>query len=375
MNTHDITPTGQQNMVKPSMSMLGLNDDCLLKINRMLPLSDLTKLSGVCQDFQHLAGEAFYYEWKNRTIRLSSKSKDERLESMAILRNFGTNLRKVQIVFDKYGNDTFFNAFIDKCSDEITEVEFSSTYFNFNQDRILNRDNIRRLNAKFKNLKALRFDSTTEGIVEPECIEQHFPALEELSLPGYAFEGREVGQFVKLNPQVKRLFSFHFNHIRDAIATVEMFDQQLPQLEQLGLCLHGQPGVTQSRPRFLRNLKSLTIRNMGLTANWQYLSIATDNLEEMDLELGNCDESSIDLICKCKKLAKLAIRVSGDSLFDFKWISKLKEQLPMLIEVEIDIQGSKLMNVVFRRNRKKSTMQNTDTDKILLETAVLRMMF
>ncbi len=103
-----------------STSLLDLNDDCLLKIFRILSLADVSRVAEVCHTFRDLATETFKYEWKNKTIRLSNKTKETKVESTAILRNFGTQIQKVQIVFDQHVNDTFFNLIIDKCSVQLT---------------------------------------------------------------------------------------------------------------------------------------------------------------------------------------------------------------------------------------------------------------
>lgn len=148
----EIVPTTapQQNMVAPTL-LHDVNIDCLLEIFRMLSLADLTTVTGVCRKFRDLAVDAFKYEWENKTIRLSNNSRSSKLLTTGILRNFGSQLRTVQIVFDKHGNDKFFKLIIDKCGSQLKQVDFSSTCFNVEIERVLSKENIKRFNEKFVN--------------------------------------------------------------------------------------------------------------------------------------------------------------------------------------------------------------------------------
>lgn len=334
MNTQEIVSTDQLES-GVSMVLADLNMDCLLKIFRFLSLADMARVSEVCQIFRSVAVESFKYEWKNKTVRLSNNSRDSKLESTEILRHFGKQLQKLQIIFDLYRNDTFFEMIIDKCSSQLTQVDFSSTCFNVEIEKILSKENISRFNAKVENLKRLRFKNNTDDITEPECIEQHFPALEELSLFGYPFKNQNVQHFVKRNSQIKSLSSLHCNEVESAKNLIQIIDQQLPQLEALGLWIHGDSDEHEYQPRFLKNLKRLTVHNYGKSANLQHLSISCDRVEEMQLEVGHCDESLINFICQYKQLNKLAIRMYADSPFDCNFLRKLNKRLPKLAEVEI----------------------------------------
>lgn len=318
-----------------STTLIDLNMDCLLKIVRFLCLSDLAKVSEVCQLFQYLAVETFKYEWKNTTVRLSNDSNISKLESTAILRNFGSQLQNVSIVFDIQGNDKFLNMIIDKCSPQLTQVDFSSTCFDVELKTVLSKENISRLNAKFVNLKRLRFKDNIEDITESECIEQHFPALEELSLIGYPFGNGNVQRFVEFNPQVKSLSFFHSNRVQAARSLIQIIDQRLPQLEKLGLWIDGHAAANDYRPRFLKNLKRLKVHDYEEATNIQHLSISSKRVEEMELELRFCSETLIDLICQYKELDKLSIRIFRDSPFDCKFLQKLNKHLPKLAEVSI----------------------------------------
>lgn len=317
------------------MTLLDLNVDCLLKIFRLLSLADMARVPQVCQVFRYVAVEAFKCEWKSKTVRLGNNSKESKLESTSILRNYGNHLQKVNIVFDKHDNDIFFNMIIAKCSSKLTQVDFSSTCFNVHLEIILSKENVRRFNAKFGNMRRLRFQNNTDDITDPECIEQHFPALEELSLFGYPFHNGNVQQFVKANPQIRSLSLFHCNNVLDARNLMEMIDQQLPQLHELGLWIHGHADEIEYQPLFLKNLKRLKVHNYGKAANLQHLSISNEKVQEMELELGYCDEILIDFICQYKELNTLALRMYSDSLFDCNFLKQLSKHLPKLTEIEI----------------------------------------
>jgi len=385
MGTPKIVTAAQQSMVATSSQLNDLNMDCLLKIVRMLSLADLTRVAGVCRKFQDVAAEAFKYEWKNKTIRLGSKGRDSKLESTAILRNFGSQLQKVQIVFDKDGNDTFFQLVMNKCSSELEHVDFSSTYFNDDVKSVLSNKNIQRFNEKFANLKTLRFGNSTDVITEAECIEQHFPALEELSLSGYPFVNQNISQFVKVNPQIKSLSSYHCNEVHDAADIIEIIDQHVPQLEQLGLWIHGEADVIEYQPRFLKTLRRLKIQQYGNTANLQYLSISNERVEEMELEPSVCDEIVIDFICQYKELTKLAIRPINDTTFHSKFLTKLMKNLPKLAEIEIcgfwkdlnhtDIvhfvnQSTQLINFFLRDRQRNDILEDMNKIQKKLDSAL-----
>lgn len=334
MDTQNIFPC-QQSDCGVSMALTDLNMDCLLKIFRFLSLADMARVSEVCQVFQSVAAESFKYEWKNETVRLSNSSKNSKLEATEILRHFGKQLQKVQIIFDLHRNDTFFDMIIDKCSTQLTQVEFSSTCLNVEIKKILSKENISRFNAKFGELKRLRFENNTDDITEPECIEQHFPALEELSLFGYPFKNRNVQHFVESNSQIKSLSLYHCNKVNDAKSLMQIIDQQLPQLEALALWTHGDADEIEYHARFLKNLKRLKLNNYGKAANLQHLSISNETVEEIELEVGYCDESLINFICQYKQLKKLVIRMYADSPFDCKFLHKLSKHLPKLEEIDI----------------------------------------
>lgn len=352
MNTQEIVSPAQLES-DVSMALADLNMDCLLKIFRFLSLADVARVSAVCQRFQSVAVETFKYEWKNKTVRLSNNSMNSKLESTEILRHFGKQLQKVDIIFGLCRNDTFFEMIIDKCSPQLTQVDFSSTCFNVEIEKILSKENISRFNAKFGNLKRLRFENNTDDITEPECIEQHFPALEELSLCGYPFKNQNVQHFVKRNAQIKSLSLFHCNKVEDAKSLMQIIDQQLPQLEALGLWIHGDSHEIEYQSRFLKSLKRLTVHNYGRSSNLQHLSISCDKIEEMELEVGFCDEHLINFICQYKQLNKLAIRMYADSPLDCNFLRKLSQQLPKLTEVEIggfwkNLNHSDIANFVLR---------------------------
>ncbi|XP_037049513.1 uncharacterized protein LOC119083821 [Bradysia coprophila] len=383
MDTQEIVPITQQTMVATMLHLDNLNVDCLLNIFRMLSLPDLASVTGVCRNFRDIAAEAFKYEWKNKTIRLSNKDSNSKLESTAILRNFGNQLQNVQIVFDKQRNDTFFKLIIDKCSSQLKQVDLSSTCFNVHLERVLSKENIQRFNDKFVNLKALRFENNIDDIIEPECIEQQFPALEELSLSGYPFVNQNVLQFIIVNPQIKSLSSFHCNTLQDGVDMIRMIDQHLPRLERLGLWVHGRADMIEYQPRFLKALKHLKIHSYGSTANLHHLSISNERVEEMELELGSCDENVIDFICQYKELTKLAIRLYSDSPFDCKFLSELKKHLPKLTEIEIcgfwrdlnhtDIvhfvhESKRLINFILRDGKRKDILDDMNQIRTKLDS-------
>ena len=335
MYTHQfIIPIAPHDSDVP-MSLIDLNVDCILKIFRFLSLADVVRVSEVCQLFQDLAIETFKSKWKTKLVQLSNDSESSKLQSTAILRNFGSYLQKMHIVFHKHGNATFFNLIIDKCSSQLTQVVFSSTCFNAEPEKILNENNMLRFNAKFVNVTSLRFGNNTDDITEPKCIEQPFPALQELSLFGYPFKNQNIQHFVQSNLHIKSLSALHCNNVTDAKKLIQFIDQQLPFLEMLGLWIHGYEDEIGHQPRFLKSLKRLHIHNYGNAANLQHLSISGESVEEMELELGSCDDLYIDFICQFKNLSKLRIGLYPDSVFDCKFLRQLSKFTSKLTVIEI----------------------------------------
>lgn len=330
----------QRNSSGAAMSLTDLNVDCLLKIFRLLNVSDLARASHVCHKFMDVAVDAFQYEWKNEAIRLSNNSKQSKLESTAILRYFGCHLRKVQVVFDEFGNDKLLNLIIDRCSSHLTEMDFDNACYRDpdpREGKILSKVNLSRINAKFVNLKALRLKDNINQITERKCIEQHFPALEELSLFGLPFFSRNVARFVKLNPQVKRLFTYHYNGTADAaVSLIKFIDQQLPQLEGLGLDVQFIKFRTGDRqPRLLQGLRQLRIHSWFNATTMQHLPISNERVQELVVRIGSCSDAVVDFVCQHKELTKLTIHLRIDSKFDRRHLSQLKKRLPKLNDVTI----------------------------------------
>ncbi len=235
--------------------------------------------------------------------------------------------------------------------------------------------NVRRFNAKFGKLKRLRFENNIDDITEPECIEQQFTALEELSLSGYPFQNRNVRQFVKLNPQVKGLLMLYNINAQDTAHIIRMVDQQTAQIEELGLWIHGQSDEVTYQSQYLNSLRRVKIHNYGDATNLQHLSISNESLKEMELELGSCDDNLIKFVCQYTELTKLAIRMYSDSPFDCQFLKKLKEQLPKLAEIEIfgswknlihtDIanfvrESKQLVNFILRDEQRKDILKDMD---------------
>src|ERR1700704_4650675 len=126
MNSNEGISHGQCAQLSPT-TILDLNDDCLLEIFRCLDIEDIAIASDTCQRFQEIGRAAFKYEWNGQIVWLITKTKENRLESTAILRNFGSQLQKIHIEFDAHWNDYFFEMVIERCcSSQLTELDVSS---------------------------------------------------------------------------------------------------------------------------------------------------------------------------------------------------------------------------------------------------------
>lgn len=121
------------------MSLLEMNDDCLIEIFRRSSLEDLGIVWEICKRFQLLAVRAFTSAWKDVTITLRNFTAKDKLHALRILRQFGNKLQKVNIEFCIDGNEDFLNFIIDKCGLNLTEVKFSHYESDGRLDKFLNK--------------------------------------------------------------------------------------------------------------------------------------------------------------------------------------------------------------------------------------------
>jgi len=381
MSYNSEAPSGQYNTGVSQLKITDLNIDCLLNLFRYLDVSDLGRASYVCQLFQEIAVEAFKFEWKDKTIRLCNDSKKGRLETATTLRQFGSMLQKVIVVFGERSNDIFFNIVMEKCTLNVTDVEFSGSSFSDQLEKVLNKGNICRFFDKLKNVKNLRFGSNADELIDSQCIEQPFPALEQLSLFGYPFKNRNVEHFVTLNPQVKSIHLRLCNDVESSRNITEVISQKLPQLEQLGLWVHGNANEIQYQPLFFNNLKRLNIQNYGSANNVQHLSISNKTVEQMEFEVNTCDEQLINVISQYKEVKKLAISTYMDSPFDAKLLQKLGNNLSKLTEIKItsfyeNLDYADIVNFVCgTKELVKFIMRDSSRSNILGDTKELQCKF
>lgn len=338
MNSNAALPTGQLNA--PSTVITDLNADCLHTIFRLLDLEDLVMASDACSRFRESASETFKYDWKRERIELSNQCRDDQLEATAILRNFGSQLQKVFIHFGERKNLEFINMFMEKCNgSQLTELNLSGT--------TLSTADVCRLKNKFTNLKSLGFEITMEQTpdsIEMECVEQHFPTLDQLRLFGHPLLNRNFERIISLNPQLKSLCLLYWSDVWSRGELLQLIDYYLPQLEELelqGMEFIGmdddRPDTDVFKPTFLRNLKRLTLKFFLNGKAMQHCSlISNEKVEELVLVMGYCDEDAVDFICQYKEVKKLTI-LEADYEFDYKLLLKLCQHLPKLTELEISI--------------------------------------
>lgn len=358
MNFMKSGTSSQQTTYASEMVLMNLNDDCLIKIFRYLSVADIAKVSEVCKLFKDLALTAFKTEWKEKVVNILNSSKELRIESMRIIREYCSILKKIHIGFgDNKYNEIFFDVIFEKCTLNLIEIEFSGPGYLCYVDKILNKRNMCRINKKFKYLRSLKFDCSTKYIVERQCIEQKFSYLEQLSLSD-PFKNRNIETFVNLNPQLKRLSAFHSTEVKNARELVRLIDQNLPFLEHLGLWIGGFMDEMEYKPLFLKNLRRLHISNYGKANNLPYLSISNEKVEEMEFLLSSCDYRLFDFICQYKEVKKLSLRSYISNAFNYRHLLKLSKNLPKLTEIEI--------------NGLYKSLSNAEIVRFVLDTKMLR---
>lgn len=324
--------------IAKTMNLIALNDDCLLSVFSNLDENDLASVSDVCKRFQQQAALTFSRKFKNEHIFLRNLTPKRRSEASRILRVFGHLMQKAYLVFEYKKNDLFFNHVIEKCGSNLIDIKFSCTASwttkHKKSENVLKNDIL----MKFQNLKRLSIDVAAN--VDPECIEEKFPALEHLSLDCGSFENANLRIFVKLNPQLK---SLELTHDPDGIQIRRTFlafiDRNLPYLEHFGLS--GSPGWSleenlPSEPLFFKNLKSLFIKDSrGRAKFFPYLAISNIKIEEMEFHVYRCDVRLVDQICQYQQLKKLTFYCDEDSGMDSSDLDKFSEKLVHLTEVEL----------------------------------------
>lgn len=315
----------------PQTRILDLNSDCLLHILRCLKVDDLAVASDTCRQFRDIGREAFKFEWKNRMIHLSAITKDTRIASTAVLRNFGNQLQRILIYFGEKWNDYFFGMIIEKCSGvHLNEVQISH--------KVIGQDNVNRFKNKFTTLKSLGLGSTSWADSDPD---EYFPTLEAVTFIDTPVEDQRDLQFIIMHPQLKRLSLEYTIRLHKAKSLFKLIDQHLPQLEELEVgCLAGPTSDIKYRPEFFKNLKRLSFLN-GIAVEMRYLSISNEKVEELAVKSGTYNHEMADLICQYKEVKKLTIQYV-DYLSDYKDLLILNEHLPKLSELEITIHSRNL---------------------------------
>lgn len=328
MNLNEDCPMTQTMAQLSLTTVQDLNNDCLLRIFRHLNIEDLVMASDTCQRFQKCSFDAYKMEWRSHSIWLRNDTRDNQLASTAILHHFGNILKNIFVDFGGWKDDHFFEMIIEKCSrKQLTELELSGAIFN--------RETIRRFADKFSNLKCLSIVNMMDDPYHLNHFAEHFPKLQHLKLEAYSFDNGSVEQFIRLNPQIKCLSLLYHNHVENVRTVLESIDRHVTKLERLEFnWMRGVVQETEYRSLLFTNLKELRFNHFDNAANMQHLSIANDNLEILELELGTCDMDVINFICNYKQLKHLSIQRINYP-FDYRDLLKLNEFLTKLKTLEI----------------------------------------
>lgn len=306
-------------------TILDLNNDCLLKIFRYLDFTDLAMVWDASRHFQEPASDAFKLEWSSKTIWLRN---DNKMPSMAVLRHFGSQFKKILVDCGERKNDLFFEKIIENCRrSQLMEVHFSRI--------IVSKESMHRFANKFTNLRYIGIENVINNRDQLDCFDLHFPKLEELKLYAFPFDNRSVEQFVRYNPQLKCLALLYHNDVANVSNLLKSVDQHLKQLE--GLEVSCTPGIAQEfelEPKLFKNLKQLTFRGFDSETTMRHLLISIDNVETLDFVADYLDTGLIDFICNYRKVKHLSIRYI-DYPLNYGDLLKLNEHLPKLETIEI----------------------------------------
>lgn len=208
-------------------NLTDLNDHCLEEIFLKLSVNDLARVTEVCKRFHIRAVAAFSRNFKNKKVWLSNDKRKHRSDAYRVLRAFGSRLQKVGLLFNDKHNDPFFNAIVQQSGSNLIEIDFICTVSRW---CALDKD----IFLKFPKMESLTIEINA---VDSECIAQNIPTLKHASL-STTFSNFEIEKFIKLNPQLESLDLNRrrsFNRIKYNETFLQFIDENLPQLEHLGL--------------------------------------------------------------------------------------------------------------------------------------------
>lgn len=230
-----------------------LSDDCLLRIFRYLPNSDLCSVADTCVKFNELAKQKF----KKQTIKLRLNLDPSTLTNIKMLPIFGQHMTNIHVQFDRLENhyeyqlkSNYLHRLINAYCPNLEALEWP-------QKRTPN-------NSLFTNIKKLRqleidcrYESALAAISKMDCLK----TVGKLIVVAGSVNKTFYQRMVKL-PQLRIL---HLINMKDPLNLEDLvIIKQLEEIKIGGKCKIGEKNLVQLVTA-LAKLKVLELENVKYT--------------------------------------------------------------------------------------------------------------
>lgn len=438
-----------------SVKLAHLDDKMLMLILAQLNLDDLTNVALVSQRFNHLVYRFLGNECINRTVTIQSSGVGEWLwfqgttgkfkfdNSWEVEKFFGTSGHLVsRLLIDcapscmKISYKLIETTVFGHCSDVLTKIEIATTFLPimtevtepFPKITVLKLDSCelsanfcQRFNSLFPSLRRLLLKDCRA--FDPQCIEAHFPYLEELILFGnrhnrMVFNKYNILRAIAINPQIQRLtvdfdlknhpnlndfeLDFDFYHcvggLLPQLKSLKVFGERKYEqvhyeteiefdcIEEFTVANIYNQQPDEIAPFTFNCLRELNIEHLErLTTNWINFITMNEHVTKLTVDIYGSYSNDEGI--------ELRERISKDHLQTiFKWLTHLKELHLHAETIEAkDIvavlwKRKSLMKVVLREyfmvdsivetfdalTAKKAWLVNYDTENLILNRTSLR---
>ncbi|KAJ6649533.1 hypothetical protein Bhyg_04769 [Pseudolycoriella hygida] len=351
---------------QPDLTVLGLNDDCLLSIFNYLSLMDLATTSEVCERFKLIADDVFSRRYKHIEF---PKMGAEFSYNHHILKHFGHKItsssfsqnefhlslskKQMSCIFEwlgKYCTETLEKFSIDskvKLALPPTALTFFPKVKHIDFFYPISSEDLKAALVSCKNLVTLRLDWYDGPFHFANHIMPHLKEFETVIRVNRLTEFDKIVTFFKNHTQLTALCTEFFNNRQAHYAVDLSFLSHLSNLTKLRLILNGSNVSDTASLSHLNHLQEFTVDcSYGKETDVEILEHLGSVESLADLGLGMPDVSHILRgIERFKNLFKLEIFDD-----DFNDILSLGELRSNCIELEVWCtmlaQPNSLVNVV-----------------------------
>lgn len=347
--------------IENTITMLALNDDCLLEVFQYLDLLELSAVADVCERFRQSAQDSFARSKKDKLdfyhdiYRPRDTFKKILLKTSRVLRNFGHFIAKLNVngnlsilqlpedqrklfeLFVRYYQEV--NA--DDCS-SLKEMDLSHFDLRIDFVHAMGPLRLRKLALRssqiggtflsilplwFGELQELRLDGV--DVERFEFLHRSFPKLVTFALNWNSdLNIDDIGKMLQHNPQLKQIELGYLPQLENILPSIVEY---VPEIETLDLCWYGTDTINRetikdfAQLRAMRTLK-LQVENSGDRSSRiplrEYIVQVIDAIAEANIPLKHlwwyspCFELDANqfvyAIMKLKQLETLDLELCGD---------------------------------------------------------------